>query len=197
MKSLTVKEQNTKAINKAVVLSALRKEAAPLFRKLSKLEAVTSVAEYDLAATNLKALKGILKTANQKEDAIINPIKASIKETQALFAPFKEDVAEAETKTKLMMSVFVESQKKLEAKVEQDFEAGKIKNISTASNKIASLQVKSKAASVRGVSYVEIEDEKKIPREYMVPDLVAIKAALKVGKKVPGAVLKTKTSIAV
>jgi hypothetical protein len=46
--------------------------------------------------------------------------------------------------------------------------------------------------TARGTSYtkeelvVEIEDEKLIPREYLVPDMSKIKAACKSGKKIPG-----------
>jgi FKBP-type peptidyl-prolyl cis-trans isomerase 2 len=54
-----------------------------------------------------------------------------------------------------------------------------------------------KGFGTRNTKYVKIVDENKIPREFLVPDMVAIKEAMSQGKKVAGCEWDTKQTITV
>jgi hypothetical protein len=81
--------------------------------------------------------------------------------------------------------------------VKEDFADGKIKKVSTFTEKSAALQISNGAAKIKQVYKLFIDDEKKIPREYLVPDESAIITAMKEGKKVAGCTYKKVKSISI
>jgi hypothetical protein len=95
------------------------------------------------------------------------------------------------------MVKYLNAQEAKAEKVQAKFESGEIKKVSTLLGKQAELHTSSEDASVRRVKVVEITDEKKIPREYLVPNLVAIKNALLQGVTVQGAKIVEQKSIAI
>ena len=184
------------AVSTAVVIASLEKQAAPSIRRVTDLKIKTK-GDFELAATLVKQLKGYSALAKQEEDTMVNPAKATIKAIQAHFKPFQNKVAEIEMEVKAKMSEFLVEQKKLSAKAEQDFEDGKIKKISTIVAKQAELRVDNGTAQVRKVWTLFIDNESKIPREYLEPATDLIRSALKDGKTVPGCRWEQVDSIAI
>jgi len=187
----------SKTVSTAVVITSIEKSANPFFNKLEKL-IIDSPEQYAKAGEWLKKIKEYKKDAEGKEGAIINPIKTSIKNTQALFRPFYERVADIEATTKAAMLEFVQEQDKKKAQLQSDFESGKVKRVSTYIGKVHELEIPAdKNSQVRKVKRLVIEDAKKIPRELMLPNETLIKKLLLEGKSVPGCKMVEDKTIAV
>lgn len=190
------KSQIVKAVSTSVVISALEKSSKPLIAKLEKLTIATNT-EYELAAGYLKSLKAYSKEAEAKEKSITDPIKISIKNTQALFQPFYERVADIEATTKAAMLEFVIAQDEKKTKLEEKFNAGGIKKVSTYIGKAHELEVSTGKSQIRKVKRLVIENLAVVPREYMMPDETKIKVALLSGKSIPGCKIVEEKTIAV
>jgi len=186
-----------KTVSTAVVITAIEKSANPFFNKLEKL-IIDSPEQYAKAGEWLKKIKEYKKDAEGKESAIIDPIKTSIKNTQALFRPFYERVADIEATTKAAMLEFVEAQDKKKLQLQNDFESGKVKRVSTYIGKVHELEIPAdKNSQVRKVKRLVIEDVNKIPREFLMPNESLIKKILLEGKSVPGCKMVEDKTIAV
>lgn len=174
-----------KQVSTEVVIASLERQAAPALRRVLNLSIETK-ADYELAAETIKALKALSAEAKRQEQEITEPLKGVIKKTQNLFRPFQDKVSETEAITKEAMGKFLDGQKKIALRLEEDFESGKIKKISTIVTKQNELKVTNGAAQVRKVWTLFVDDPNKIPREYMVPDLALIREAYKNGMYVEG-----------
>lgn len=170
-------------LDAAIVLKALEKEAAPLFKKLSALQ-IDSQKDYDTAMQLTKELKQLSKSAIERQDKMVVPLKSVIAEIQSHFKPFTEMVKQTELNIKVGMQTFLQAQAAEQKKLEAAVQTGKIKKISTYTAKAAELEVQN--SGVRKIWQAIEIDASKTPREYMVPDTTAIKEALKAGKKVTG-----------
>lgn len=186
MKTETVTKEKTAKTNTAIVLSSLEKKAAPLFKRLNAITAIKNKESFDLAANLVKQLKEIGKIAESEKRSMLEPLKETEKRIREHFKPFEHKLLEIETEIKLQMSLFLESNKKKLAKIDEAFEEGKIRRVGTYTNKVAGLQVQSNSAQIRKVKKLEVYSAKDIPVEYLIPDEEKIMAALKQGKEVPG-----------
>ena len=179
-----------------IVLTALEKEAAPLFKQINKL-AITDGDTYNLKSAKVDALKQLGKQALAKEKSLTDPLQQVVRDIQALFKPFRTLVSEAEAIAKDEMVQFQIKMERARAKVAADLESGKIAKLSTAAKKIAETEIISPTSSVRKVWTLEIVDVDDIPREYLVPDEAKIREAFKAGKKITGCKWEQKTTIAI
>lgn len=168
-----------------VILKSLEKEAKSPMKKISSLE-ITTQDDFDLAGKLLKSVKVVAKQAKEREDEFIVPLNKLIKDVRTLFKPFRDSVDQLEADTKLKMSVFLESQKAKALQLQQDFEDGKIKRVSTVVAKKHALEVSSNYSQIRKVWTAIEVDASKTPKEFMIPDVAKIKEALKSGRSVPG-----------
>jgi hypothetical protein len=170
-------------VNAGVVLAAVEEKAAPILKKLNRIDLVLTQADYEKAMSNTKQLKELLKLSTDKKEAITTPLKEALKEVNSLFKPFEVKVEQMEAEVKAAMLQFVLNQQRQIKKLNQDFADGKIKKVSTITTKLAEFQ---QPAGVRKVwQPVEI-NAAATPREYLMPDMAKIKEALKAGKKVQG-----------
>jgi len=197
---VTRRKMTSKAANESTDLSIiatnLQNEANPLIKKLSVMD-ITTKDEYDLAGERMANLKEVGSRAKAKMDEIIDPLKLSVKRVEELFKPFINTVKELETQTKAKMIDFIEKQEAAQRKLEADLDSGKVKSIASYHKKASALTTESESVSIREIEALEIFDLAKIPREYMVPNEAAIRAALKEGKKVAGARMIKKKSLAI
>jgi hypothetical protein len=195
---------NKEAISTAVVVSSIEKKAAPAMRKLKKIDKIKTQADFDAAAENLKILKDIDKEASAEEDdlakeayEIIEKANATINKIGKHFEPFHEKIKALEVDTKSKMEKFLQAARGKVKQVEAKFEKGGM-SIAKFTSKVAAVSFqKGGAAKVREVKRLEIVDESKIPREFMLPNRAAIEAELRAGKKVAGCELKTTDQIAI
>lgn len=194
----------TKTPNTSAIVKSFVTKAKPLSTKLQKLVIVTKE-DYKKAGTLMKELKEQGKAAKEKMaeqtdrfDRIIKESKDGKADITTLFKPFFDSIALIETQVKTAMLEWQEDQDKKVKQLEQKFADGKIKNVSTLTTKVEEL----KAPKVAGTKIVkkmvvQITSLKDVPREFMVPDLSAIDAALKEGKKVKGCTLVEQKSISI
>lgn len=187
---------NNKNTDVQVVIAALEKQAKPINNKLLKLPAIKTQQEYDTIRERLKKLKDLGKQATAKEKEIVNPIQDSVKKIKALFKPFKDKVAETEAIVNPALVAWVDKQDAEIEKAEEDLESGKIKNVSTFARKVAKASVPT-GSGRKKVWKLFIKDEKKIPREFLVPDETKIREAFKAGKKVAGCTWEQVNQVAV
>lgn len=179
-----------------IVLKALQKESLSPSKRLSSLEIKTQE-DFELAGVLLKQLKGYGKQALEREEQFTTPMKKLLTDMKNLFNPFRDSVALIELDTKDKMLAFVERNKQAQLKLEKQFASGEIKKVSTLVSKQTALEITSTSAQVRKVWTAIEVDARKTPREYLIPDTAAIKAALKDGKTVAGWEWKQIESIAV
>jgi hypothetical protein len=183
-------------VSSLVVVSSLKKKAAPIFTKLKKIEKIKTQYDFHQAAEYVKALKELSDIASAEEKDMTSGIKDTLKRIRDHFKPFQDDVNKAEYDIKLLMSSFLDHNNKQLEKVSKDFEVGGM-SVTTYAKKTAALQVSKGAGKVRKLKRLHIFDLAKIPREYMFPNENGILAALNNGVKVPGAKLIEIDSIAI
>ncbi len=188
-----MKQKNNDA---AIVMAALEKESAPTIKKVSNL-VIESNEDFELAGQLMKLLKQKATQAREREESLTNPLKSVLADIRTLFKPFRDNIDILEFDTKRKMLAFSTQQSAQAKKLEADFASGKIKKVSTLLSKQNELEVSSAFSGVRKTWTAVCVDADKTPRAYMVPDEVAIKAALKAGKKVAGWEWKQIESIAI
>lgn len=185
-----IKEVVKEVVSDQVVIASIEAQAKIPFAKLTKFTKIKDQDEMALASTQVKILKELSKEATRQENGITASMYESIAKVEALFKPFKDKVkaADLDTKTKIL-----EYQQELETarlKLEEDFKSGKVKKVSTYTEKSSALVGGSSgAAKITNKTKLSITDPKKIPREYLIVDERMVEEALKAGKKVPGAEL--------
>jgi hypothetical protein len=190
------KEIQTSVVASSVtdVVNRLNKKASSDIKALENFS-IRTPDQYEEAAERVSRLKDLRKEADKQEKSITDPANLILKNTRAIFKPFKDRVDEVEMKIKDAMVSYIEAR---ERKAGELVEGSHNKNIAKVVAKVNELTTnKSDHASVRKIVAVEITDIEMVPREYLVPDEAKIKAALQAGKKVKGCRLTQKTSIAI
>lgn len=184
-----MEKQLTQKVGSAVVAKAIEKKASPLLKLLKSTELVDEKS-YEKVGTALRALKTIAKEAGTQEKTITDPLTQAMNAARAHFKPFKDMVKEMEINVKAGMLAYVTTQNKKAATLAENFERGegRITKLETLDRAIKQTVVTPTSTKLAKVWTLRVVDEKKIPRQYLVPDEQAIKEDLKAGKKVAGCV---------
>ena len=143
----------------------------------------------------LGKIKTVGKMITAQKESITKPLNLALKNVRLMFAPIDMGYGKAEEIVKEKMIAYQEAEEeKAAAKtkvIEEKVEAGTItpekafakveaitpkKNVTTATG----------AAQFRMVKEVEVEDETKVPREYMLLDMVKIRKVALAGVAIPG-----------
>jgi hypothetical protein len=135
--------------------------------------------------------------AKQKEikvtkDKMVDPIKQGLKEIMDFWKPFEERLAIVDSymssqQLDYRKKLVAESEKK-QAEVEKKIEKGEI-TFEQASKKIEKVEMKVDAIPTRIQKKAKVIDKAKLPLDYLIPDMVAIRRDLLKGEKIPGAEL--------
>jgi vacuolar-type H+-ATPase subunit I/STV1 len=182
--------------NVNIILKSLEKEISPTVKRQNKFE-VTTKEEFELASSLLKGLKQLSKMAKDKEEELTVPLTQVVKGIKELFKPFRDLVAATEEDTKLKLTAFVNLQERKAKALDESFDNGKIKKVSTLVSKKNDLIINSKSAQVRKIWQAVPIDESLTPRKYLVPNVAMIKEDLAAGIDVPGWEYVQKTNIAI
>lgn len=190
------------------------KEIAPVKAKVNQaLVAVRGIViktpeDFEAGVELGNKIKLVAKAVTQRKEAITKPLNEALRSARDLFRPLETDLGTAETELKSKMLAFKEAERKAlaetQAKAEARVEKGTMKS-ETALKKVQGAKEAmtdktvrteggAKATEVKYTEYV-IVDESLIPREYLVPDMVKIKEAMKSGKPVAGVEAQEKTRI--
>lgn len=167
----------------AVVAASIQKKAQPKSKKVLDIEIKTKD-DRALVMATVKEIKEMVKEAQVSEAKILDPLKTAMEETKNLFKPFYDSAKLVEKIGKDKILAFDEKATIAATALTKQLETGKIKKVSTFMNKLQ--EVEASTEGVRVTKEIIVEDIAKVPREFLVPDMVAIKAAFKDGKKVAG-----------
>ncbi|MDD5110851.1 MAG: hypothetical protein PHI63_06625 [Patescibacteria group bacterium] len=188
------------------------RELTVLKGQVSKLEnqatAVTIETQegYTMAVDLVSKLKETGSIIKQKKESITKPLNEALRNARELFAPIEKQFAEAEAiiKGKLLdykLRKDAEAREQ-EAKIAKQAESGRIK-LSTAERKMDAIErveqtTRGKVGEVqiRTIKKVRIVDPALLPREYLIPDNVAIRRDALGGKTIPGVEVFDETVVA-
>lgn len=150
----------------------------------------------------LEEANDFLKRIKNGKDWLVNwkkewvePFETHLKKLKSLTKPSEEVLkfAEITLKGKILdyrAKLQAEAEVK-KAEIEEKVKSGEI-TIDKAIKTVGKQEAKMENFNVRKDKVVVITDASKLPREYLVPDMVKIKADLKAGKEIPGALLEIK-----
>lgn len=178
--------------------ATLEKQVAVL--KKDAFEGITVQSDEDLAraSDSIKRTIELRKKIEKEKEDYTKPAREIIGKANLVYTPLINALKDAEMNLKrISTNYMMEREKKRkdeEAKIAKKLEDGKIKKPETAVRQIEKLpeaprNVQGTASSlrIRMVKKLEITDESKLPREFLVPDTTKIKKALDAGIEVPGA----------
>ncbi len=142
-------------------------------------------------------LKEIGSKIKDTKESITKPLNEGLKNARNLFKPVEEQFEKAQIIVNSKILTYNQKVRKeaeeQEAKIAADLESGKIKKLETAEKKIGAIERvekttegKAGAVQVRKLKKVRITDANLLPREYLIPDEVAIRRDVLGGKNIPG-----------
>ena len=192
----------TQKIEKSLV--PYKKEVGFLLNQADNLTIKTE-AEIKIASDVLNRIDEAQKRIKFERDKVVAPAKEIIAWAKGVFSPLLERYDEAERTIKDKMIIYNEKEmlkanKKLKA-VADKVAAGKME-IDKASEKIEGLKpaksYKGEAGAVqfREVKKIVVTNIDKIPRQYMIPDLVVIRGQIIKGIKIPGVEVRIERTVA-
>jgi hypothetical protein len=189
----------------------LKTELAPVKSQLSKAETAANALEIKaavdltIATEILSRIKIAGNEIKERKESFTRPATDIMKRARELFAPLEAQYARAEKIVKYKIQAYhekdlIEAQKKTEV-IEKKVEAGKM-GFDKAAEKIESItpgktvEAKTGAVQFRKVKEVIIEDAIKLPREYLVPDMIKIRKVALAGITIPGVKVVEKEIVA-
>ena len=179
----------------------INKELAIFKTQVSKAETAANELQVKTEADLVKAtelftkIKTVGKLITQKKESITQPLNEALKNARAFFSPIEAQWANAQSIVSQKMidyrnAKLAEAIKKTDI-IEKKVESGKM-DFTEAAKKIEeatptkSVETESGKAQFRTIKEVVIEDETKLPREYLTPDTVKIRKVALAGVEIPG-----------
>lgn len=177
-------------------------ELVPIKTQVTKLEnqataiEITTPEEYTTAVDIVAKLKESGSKIKKLKDSITKPLNEALRNVRSVFSPVEDQLTKAEgiIKGKLLAYKKVRDAEVAaeEAKIAASVESGRIK-LETGEKKIEAIERVENTtrgrvgeAQIRTIRKVRITDESLIPREYLVPDMVAIRRDALGGKAIAG-----------
>jgi len=171
-------------------------------------EALTIESQEDMASAT-ELLSKINQTGDMikaRKEAITKPLNAGLKSARELFKPLETAQSEAKRIVSQKMIAYQnkveEEERKAKAKLAARVEKGTMK-LDTAVKKMEAIpetqnKVEAKSGSVtfKEVRVPKVVDEAKVPREYLILDMVKIRKAALAGVEIPGVVVEIEKQLA-
>jgi len=178
------------------------KELTALKGRVSKLETqanavtISTQEDYTAAVDLVSRLKDAGSKIKASKESVTKPLNEALRNTRELFAPIEEQFAKAEAivKTKLLdYKRKIDAEARVaEAKIAARVENGTMR-LDTAERKLDAVERventtrgKVGEVQVRVIKKVRIVDAAVLPREYLIPDEVAIRRDALGGKTIAG-----------
>lgn len=184
-------------------LARIGSEIEPIIQKLPEVLAIEDGESEARASEFLLQIQRRYKLVEDKRKSYVAPIKEQIKVIEADFNKYLYPLKEAIDKTRMALTAwrnsatFKEAEAKrleIEAKAKEAIRAGDAVAVSelVEAHHEAAIDAPSIVRANSGSVYyrddlrIEIADASAIPREYLIPDEKAIRAAVKNGAVIPG-----------
>jgi len=176
---------------------AIIKKGITLADKMSEIT-IKNTGDMEKANDHLSNAKAQLKAITEEKEKVTKPMNEALKAERARWKPAEEALDGVIKDIRRKMSVYQTEQDRIEREAEAKIAArvgkgkGKLK-VETAVNRIQEIErAPSKLTSSKGkltfrtVQKFEVMDLTMLPKEYILPDMVEIRTAMKLGKQVPG-----------
>lgn len=163
--------------------------------KFSTTLTVKTDEDYGGALSEAKHIKEQLEIITDREEAITKPLNLALKSVRSLFAPLESMGENALAIVKSKMSAFVNDEEAKAAKkietIEKNYQDGKISGaVADAKIFIATpdktVVTDAGRATVTKLKKYYVVDKSLIPLQFLVEDMVKIRASFKAGTPVPG-----------
>lgn len=180
---------------KSQELIALKSQGTKLENRAQQVT-IKEQADYLEAIDIVAKLKDYGSTIKSKKESITKPLNDALKNVKTLFAPLEEQLIKAEAIIKVKLLGYKqqkdEEARLAEQKIAEKVEAGRLK-LETAEKKLDNIERVETTTrgnigevQIRKIKKVRIIDEALLPREYLEPNLVAIRRDALGGKQIPG-----------
>jgi len=183
---------------------ALTKEITPVVAQAHAIVITTPVQMVE-ATELLSTVNKKLDMVEAEEDRVLLPLKEAMKAEQSRWKPIKTMLKEAIDTLRSNMSTYQTAELKREREEKEKIAARVAKGTLKMETGVRKLdEVEAPASTInttvgtagfRTIQKLVIVDEQAIPRKYLMVDEVKLKAALKGGVTVPGAVLEDVQSV--
>lgn len=186
-------------------LTVLKTQVTKLENQVNSLT-IESAEGYALAIDIVSKLKEAGSNIKAKKESITKPLNEALKSTRNLFAPLEEQFERAESIVKQMLLAYkrkvdAEAAAK-DAAIAKKVEDGKM-TLETAEKKLDKVERVDQTTrgnvgevQVRKIKKVRITDEAALPRQYLIPDQVAIRRDALSGIAIPGVEVYEEETIA-
>lgn len=176
-------------------LTEFRSEVSAVERKADAIE-ITKSEEYANAVDIVAKLKEIGSKIKEKKESLTKPLNEALRNARELFAPLEMQFSNAEGIIKGKLLDY-KRKKDEEARIEEARIAARVEKgtlkIETAERKMEAVERIDTTTrgdvgeiSIRKIKKVRIVNESLIPREYLQPDMVAIRRDALGGKAIAG-----------
>lgn len=189
-------------------LATYKATATKVVNKANATEIATE-ADYTKAGDQLVLIKGAEREVTERKNKIVKPLNEALKETRNLFRPIEDQLAAARKVVQDSMLSFRQKAEAERQRIEQEAQAKldqgeitedeAIDSVAAASSPAKTMHGARGKTTVRTTREIEVVDAALIPRQYLVPDLVAIRRrALGIGcepAEIPGVKVVERESI--
>lgn len=188
----------SKILNPQVEVEALEKDITPYVAKAQKLVVIENAKDMEKASEMRAQLKAYEKEVTAKKEAITKPMNAALKAVRSMFSPLEDRIEETLNTINRAMIDYQTEQKRIsdaeQEKIAQRIGQGKGKlKLETAVEKMKEVDTPDKqvVTASGGTEFIdtpcfEVTDVSLLPKEYILPDLVKIRAAMKGGIELDG-----------
>ncbi|MCL5071560.1 MAG: hypothetical protein M1308_11800 [Actinobacteria bacterium] len=188
-------------MEKIIITEEIKNETSIMVKNAEDFT-ITSELELNQGSVILSQIRKAENNITAKKEAITKPLNEALKNARALFKPFEEQLKNA---TDIMKIKIISYQEKLikEASEKRKNLLDNIDPFDTSDKTLSSLkdtEVSNQLAGgvgFRSQRQVVITDEKLVPKEYFIIDMVRLNKDVLAGKKVPGTEIKVIKNIAI
>jgi hypothetical protein len=150
----------------------------------------TDKTSFEKGGELLKVITAAGKRAKEEKDKVLKPAELTVARIKEQWRPFEDALKAGMAHVKQCMALWIGQEAvRIALEKQKILSDSRITKPETVERKLSAIEV-APINHTRNVLELVITDESKIPREYMVPDLVAIREALKNGEVIPGAKLE-------
>jgi hypothetical protein len=150
----------------------------------------TDKTSFEKGGELLKVITAAGKRAKEEKDKVLKPAELTVARIKEQWRPFEDALKAGMAHVKQCMALWIgQEAARIAMEKQKILSDNRITKPETVERKLSAIEV-APVNHTRNVLELVITDESKIPREFMVPDLVAIREALKNGEVIPGATLE-------
>lgn len=158
---------------------------------VGEIVSIKNDADLDRAVLAHQKAKSVAKLVKARKEFLTKPLNAALKSWREVFKPMEDSVEEEESRLERLILAYRKKKDEAATKKEEVI-AEKVATGEISAEKAVEKMENIKHAEISGshvrkVPTLEIFDLSIVPREYLVPDTVKIKEAIKSGLEVPGA----------